>query len=85
MHDSVGRSPVTAKAFEGATAAIDLIYVPAESEFLRLAREKGLKTLNGAAMLFYQAYYADCLYLSTDPDEEQAKTLYKKYLAEYPL
>lgn len=85
MHDSVGRSPVTAKVFEGATAAIDLIYVPAESEFLRLAREKGLKTLNGAAMLFYQAYYADCLYLSTDPDEEQAKTLYKKYLAEYPL
>lgn len=85
MHDSVGRSPVTAKAFEGATAAIDLIYVPSESEFLRLARERGLQTLNGAAMLFYQAYYADCLYLGTEPDEEQAKALYKKYLAEYPL
>ena len=83
MHDSEGCSPVTAKAFSGATAAIDLIYEPAVSEFLRLAAEKGLKTLNGAAMLFFQAYYADCIYLGMQPNAKQVESLYEKYLKEY--
>ena len=82
MHDSIGVSPVTQTAFEGASVAVDLIYKPEESEFLRLAKEKGLKTLNGAAMLFYQAYYADCLYLRMEADEAEAESLYQKYLTE---
>lgn len=83
MHETVGCSPVTADAFDGAEAAVDLIYYPAESEFLRLARERGLKTLNGGAMLFYQAYYADCLYLGIEPSETQLTELYRRYLAVY--
>jgi shikimate dehydrogenase len=79
MHDTEGVSPVTAKAFLGAKAAIDLIYTPEKSEFLRLAQECGLQTLNGAAMLFYQAYYSDCLYLNRQPDSKQAKLLYERY------
>lgn len=82
MHDTEGRSPVSAKAFAGASAAIDLIYVPKESEFLRLARESGLQTLNGASMLFYQGYFADCLFLGREPSEREAKVLYEKYLTE---
>lgn len=83
MHDSEGRSPVTAKAFKGAESAIDLIYVPKKSEFLRLAEEAGLKILNGAAMLFFQAYYADCLYLDMEPDEKQVETFYRAYEKKY--
>ncbi len=79
MHESEGYSPVTAKAFAGAKAAIDLIYHPAETEFLRQARERGLQTVNGAAMLFYQAYYADCLFLGVEPKEAQAKEFYERY------
>ncbi len=79
MHDSVGRSPVEREAFVGATAAIDLIYKPAKSEFLRLAEEAGLQILNGAAMLFYQAYYADCLFLGISPDDGQAERLYEEF------
>ncbi len=79
MHDTVGLSPVGKEAFLGASVAIDLIYHPAESEFLRLAKESGLKTLNGEAMLFYQAYYADCLFLGLTPDDGQANTLYESY------
>lgn len=82
MHDTVGKSPVSAKAFAGAKEAIDLIYYPAQSEFLRLAKGCGLKTLNGEAMLFYQGYYSDCLYLGLTPNEEQAVELYKKYKGE---
>lgn len=82
MHDSEGRSPVTKQAFAGAKHAIDLIYRPAESEFLRLAKEVGLSTLNGQAMLFYQAYYADCIYLGKTPSDAEAKELYNVFLGE---
>ena len=79
MHDSEGVSPVTQKAFLGASAAIDLIYRPEKSAFLQLAEAQGLQILNGAAMLFYQAYFADCLYLGVPPNLEQAKALYCMY------
>ncbi len=79
MHDTEGRSPVGAKAFAGAQGAIDLIYEPKESEFLRLAREQGIKTVNGEAMLFYQAYFADCLFLGLEPSDKRAESLYIAY------
>lgn len=79
MHDSEGVSPVNDEAFRGAQVAIDLIYEPTESAFLRQAKGLGLKTLNGMAMLFYQAYYADCLYLDIQPSKVQAEGLYQKY------
>ncbi len=36
----------------------DLIYQPAETEFLRQAREHGHQTINGLGMLIYQAIFA---------------------------
>ncbi len=81
MHDSEGCSPVDERAFSGAEWAIDLIYRPAESEFLRLAKAQGARALNGAAMLFYQAYYADCLFLGLSPDDRQAEAFYLEYQA----
>ena len=80
MHDTEGCSPVGVKAFDGAKIAVDLIYTPAESEFLRLAKTQGLQTLNGASMLFYQAYHADCIFLNKKADAAEAKALYEKYL-----
>ncbi len=82
MHDSEGVSPVQEEAFQGASVAVDLIYEPKESAFLKIAKSRGLKTLNGAAMLFYQAYYADCLFLNTTPSRDEAEMFYKKYLTE---
>lgn len=79
MHDSVGKSPVTQAAFAGASCAVDLIYHPAESEFLRLARQQGLQTVNGESMLFYQAYYADCIYTKRKSNPCEAQALYEKY------
>ncbi len=82
MHDKEGLSPVSVRAFAGAEAAIDLIYYPKESEFLRLAKTQNIKTVNGEAMLFYQAYYADCLFLGIQPNDGQAEKLYQGYLEE---
>lgn len=80
MHQTEGLSPVSERAFDGASVAVDLIYTPTESEFLRLAKMCGLQTLNGAAMLFYQAYFSDCLYLNREPTEGEVEELYQKYL-----
>jgi 3-dehydroquinate dehydratase/shikimate dehydrogenase len=48
-------SPVTAQQLRGARLAYDLVYNPAETKFLREAREAGCKTLGGLAMLVAQA------------------------------
>lgn len=91
MHDTVGQTPfvvfeggrgapVGAELLSRCGTAVDLIYVPAQSEFLRIAASLGKKTVNGAAMLFYQAYYADCIYLGRKPDAAEAKAFYTEYL-----
>ncbi|MGL4363232.1 MAG: shikimate dehydrogenase [Cellulosilyticaceae bacterium] len=46
------------EVLEHADIAIDLIYNPKETLFLKTAREKGIKTMNGFDMLFYQAIEA---------------------------
>ena len=82
MHASVGVSPVESGVFDGVGVAVDLIYRPSETEFLRRAKEKGVRAINGLAMLFYQAYCADCYYLNKQPDFEQAKAFFALYRRE---
>ncbi len=93
MHETVGMAPTLRFAGRGELpldeaflsrcgGAVDLIYEPAESEFLRLARSLNKFTLNGEAMLFYQAYYADCIYTGTAPDADLARGLYQTYREE---
>lgn len=83
MHDTVGISPVGEKLLTLCEAAVDLIYTPYESEFLRLAKNNGKKTVNGLAMLFYQAYYAQCIYFGCRPDDLQAKQLYEEFAEKF--
>jgi shikimate dehydrogenase len=81
MHDTVGVSPITARAFTGTETAVDLIYEPSESAFLQIAKRARVRTrINGKAMLFSQAYYADCLFLEREADSKEAEALYRKYL-----
>ena len=82
MHAFVGVSPVDGCVFDGAELAVDLIYRPKETEFLRLARERGVRTMNGEAMLFYQAYCADCYYLQRRMEFEEAQAFYALYQQE---
>ena len=79
MHDTVGKTPVGEEILSLCGAAVDLIYVPEESEFLRIARCLGKKTVNGGAMLFYQAYLADCIYTKRVVSVTEAKELWKQF------
>ena len=82
MQKTGGLSPVGEDVLSRVGVAVDLIYVPAESAFLRIAKGLGKPTINGQAMLFYQAYFAECIYFGVQPNDEQAKALFEKYLKE---
>jgi shikimate dehydrogenase len=82
MHKTEGISPVGEDILSKVQVAIDLIYVPERSKFLEIAHGLGKKIINGKAMLFYQAYYAECIYFGVKPCEKQAKELFEKYLQE---
>ena len=79
MHKTEGVSPVSEKLLSLCEVAVDLIYVPEKSEFLRLAELHNKQIINGKAMLFYQAYYADCIFFGLTPDEVQAKKLFTEF------
>lgn len=82
MHATEGVSPVSADVTASCDVAIDLIYTPKTSEFLRLAERCGKKIINGEAMLFYQAYYAQCIFFDKPADGLQAKKLFLKFKEE---
>lgn len=47
------------------TSVVDMIYNPSETRFLKEARERGAKTLNGLGMLIYQGVIAYELFTDT--------------------
>lgn len=84
MHKTEGISPVGADILSRTKMACDLIYYPRKSEFLRIAESLGKPILNGEGMLFYQAYYGDCIVLGREPNAEEAKALFEEYRRVYP-
>jgi shikimate dehydrogenase len=59
MYPETRNSPLTEDmVFRKSQVAYDVIYNPSETVFLKTAREKGCKAVNGFGMLLYQAVYA---------------------------
>lgn len=79
MGDSVGISPVGKDLLSLCEVAVDLIYSPAKTEFLRIAEGLGKRAVNGLAMLFYQAYFAECIFTKTPYNGERAKQLFEEF------
>lgn len=79
MHESEGQSPVDGDLLGMCEVAVDLIYLPEKSKFLQIAESLGKKIINGLGMLFYQAYYSECIFFGLKPDKLQAKQLFKEY------
>ena len=59
-------------------AAVDMIYNPDETLFLKKAREQGAKTLNGLDMLIYQGILAYELFTDTKLPHDMAKLIRKE-------
>ena len=79
MHKTEGVSPVSDGLVNLCSVAVDLIYTPKKSKFLEVAENSGKKIINGEGMLFYQAYYSECIYFKVKPDERQAKELFEQF------
>lgn len=81
MGDLVGKIPLCApKLVEHAKIAVDLIYNPKETEFLKYARNKGCNVINGFDMLFYQAVIAYELMHQCTIDTMQAEEIKNKII-----
>ncbi|MFC4356075.1 shikimate dehydrogenase [Chryseomicrobium palamuruense] len=66
-------SPVNLKGWHPSMTAIDIIYSPPETAFLRQAREEGAFTMNGLSMLIGQGALAFELWTGIYPDQDYCK------------
>ncbi len=58
--------------------AVDLIYNPSQTLFLKIAHENGLKTVNGLYMLVAQALYSQSIWNNTNPDFDAINKIYNE-------
>ena len=68
MYPTIDASPVDASVMENFAAAVDIIYNPAETRFMKLARQQGKPAANGLFMLVAQAVAADEIWLERKLD-----------------
>ncbi len=78
MHPQEGQSPVNDDSFfNKITVAVDIIYNPWESLFLKQAKKAGCKTVNGFGMLFYQAVKAYEIWIGQEISKDKIASLYQ--------
>ena len=70
MFPATDASPVDHAVMERFSAAVDIIYNPAETRFMQLARQQGKPAVNGLFMLVAQAVAADEIWLDRKLDAE---------------
>lgn len=63
MHPLTEEMPIKEKALQGVGLVYDLVYNPDQTKLLKTAAKKGIKTINGFSMLFYQAIKAQEIWL----------------------
>lgn len=57
----------------------DIVYFPLETELLRVARERGCRTLSGAGMAVFQAVRAFELFTGIKPDAARMEAAFKAF------
>jgi shikimate dehydrogenase len=78
MHPATDASPVSRAVVEKFSTAVDLIYNPVETLFLREAREAGLTSANGLFMLVGQAAAAQEIWHGEKFSEAMIKDIYNE-------
>lgn len=78
MYPKTNNSPIKKEDITNFDVAVDLIYNPIETLFLKNAREQGIKTVNGLYMLVGQAVKAQELWNEIDISSEIIDRIYEK-------
>ena len=83
MYPRVDASPVDCDVVSRCAAVFDAVYNPRETCLLRLARERGIRCVEGLGMLFYQAVEAQKIWLGEKniASQEQQKSVYLELLS----
>ena len=76
-----GEKPIPTDRLGPDTIVFDMIYRPLETELIREAREKGLKTIDGLWMLIYQAVEAVKIWFGVPAEVERIR----RYIVEEVL
>jgi len=76
MYPNIDRSPLDKKELSGFKIAIDLIYNPQETMFIKYAKELGLKSMNGLYMLVGQAVKSQELWNNIKIDTDIVEKIY---------
>lgn len=82
MYPKIEDSPVDALCISKFSSAVDLIYNPKETLFLKLAKESNIKAVNGLYMLVGQAIAAEELWNDITIDEIIVDKIYNELLKE---
>ena len=78
MGDNKHLSPMEdMSVIDDTTAVVDMIYNPAETVFLKNAKDRGAKTLNGLGMLIFQGILAYRLFTGIDVPDSMADEILK--------
>ena len=80
MYPNIEESIVPKELLKNFKIAIDLIYNPIETKFLKFAQENGLKTINGMKMLVEQAIRTDEILLNITFSDEMREKYENFYL-----
>ena len=71
MYPNIKDNPVKSIEFiKSLDCAVDLIYNPYETEFIKIAKEHNIQTLNGLGMLFYQGVEAFKIWNNIDIEDK---------------
>ncbi|WP_316571940.1 shikimate dehydrogenase [Neobacillus sp. YIM B06451] len=80
MHPQTDVSPIGLDGLNKQAHAADIIYNPSETEFLKQARLRGVKTLNGLGMFVHQGALAFELWTGIKPDTDRMRKTVLKQL-----
>lgn len=81
MYPNIGASPVTEEVIKRFKGAVDIVYNPLKTEFLKLAEKNGLQCADGLYMLVEQAVKAQEIWQEREFDDSLGEELYN-YLAD---
>jgi shikimate dehydrogenase len=84
MSPNIENTPISLEFLKKGTIVSDLIYNPLETKFLKQAKSRGGKTVNGIGMFVNQAVLAFEHWTGEKPDHEQMKKIVLQQLGGKP-
>jgi len=80
MHPKVDTCPVPEEYLDETMTVFDTVYNPLETKLLKIAKDVGAATVNGAEMFIRQAMAQYKIYIGEEPDEDLMRQVVYKHL-----